>query len=286
MDKGGGCGGRRGKPAAGMSDTVRYVEKFVRDWKKQTINYKDTELRGLLKFCKRCNREEYRLQTSLYFTGAVPEDTKKYTASHRNQMSLRFHMGKMKKKVGLVVAIKERNIVGFSLFVVDDECGVVTIFCLLVAENERHKGIGAELIRRTQGNAAPLSVMIQFDKMNDYNLELWKPWVYKLGFSRMKFCQELGIYKKSSKNHQYAVMLMGSREDLRRRYLMLAEDELLRNGRSPSVEMTTVYMENALRRFEDAFSRHFPGEIYQEDIERYEEEVQDSVGSEHCCAEE
>ena len=67
---------------------------------------------------------------------------------------------------------------------------------------------------------------------------------------------------------------------------MLAEDELLRNGRSPSVEMTTVYMENALRRFEDAFSRHFPGEIYQEDIERYEEEVQDSVGSEHCCAEE
>jgi ribosomal protein S18 acetylase RimI-like enzyme len=244
-----------------MTDTVRYVEKIVRDWHRQHVNFRETELRGLLRLCRRCGQEEFRLQTSLHFTGTVPSDTKKYTEARQKKIELGFHILDPSKRVGIVVAIKGQNVAGFTLFVVNDKSGSATMFCLLVDDKERGRGIGAELVRRTQAYVAPYALLAQYSKLNDFaNVDLWKSWMQKLGFNRLAICRELDLYRRTAVNAEHVVVMSASYEDLRWRYMMTQENELLRGGRRPTDEESREFMTAARGYFEAVFARHFPGE--------------------------
>lgn len=245
-----------------MGDTVRYVEKIVRDWRRQHTNFKETELRGLLRLCRRCGQEEFRLQTSLHFTGTVPVDTKKYSETRQKSIELGFHILDPSKRVGVVVAIKGQNVAGFTLFTLDDKSGSATMFCLLVDDTERKRGIGAELVRRTQAYVAPYALLAQCSKQHDFaNVARWKSWMVKLGFNRMSVCRELDLYRKTVQNSKHVVVMSASYEDLLWRYMMTQESELLRGGRAPSDEESREFMTAAREYFHAVFVRHFPGEV-------------------------
>jgi GNAT superfamily N-acetyltransferase len=241
-----------------MCDTVHYVEKIVKDWEQQYSNYKETELRGLLRLCSRCDREQFRVQTELYFTGAVSGASKRYTAAHRKHMALHFHLNNPYKRVGVVVAINGRNVAGFSLFLVNEKTRSAMIVCVLVDESERGRGIGTELVRRTQAYVGTRLLIARFPKQ-DCGVELWKPWMLKLGFNRMPLCEELDLVGWFSKR-EYVIMMASGYKDLLWRYMLHRELDLLEGGQRPSEEETRAYMVSARRHFEAVFSRHFPNE--------------------------
>lgn len=236
---------------------IEFREKTVREWKSGVANFRPSELSGLLNLCKRNKCEEFREQTSLYFSGKLPMDSK-VTGAQRLRAELRFNLGVKGDGVGVVVAIEEKMLRGYCLFILNDAHRTATILCLLVDEAWRKLGIGTELVRRTQVFVSPYCCMMQFDKNVDCNLTVWKQWAQKLGFNRARLCEELGLYVKSRK--QYAMVVSATVSDLRKRYLSQQESKFLQETYRPSDEESRNFMGAALKRFETALARHFPKE--------------------------